>query len=40
MNAIHYIGFDVHKKSIAYCVKTAKISGRTELPLPTLRVRR
>ena len=23
MNAIHYIGFDVHKKTIAYCVKTA-----------------
>jgi transposase len=23
MNAIHYIGFDVHKKTIAYCVKNA-----------------
>ena len=23
MNAIHYIGFDVHKKTIAYWVKTA-----------------
>ena len=23
MNVLHYIGFDVHKKSIAYCVKTA-----------------
>ncbi len=23
MNAIHYIGLDVHKKTIAYCVKTA-----------------
>ena len=23
MNAIHYIGFDVHKKTISYCVKTA-----------------
>ena len=23
MNDIHYIGFDVHKKTIAYCVKTA-----------------
>ncbi len=23
MNAIHYIGFDVHKKSISFCAKTA-----------------
>ena len=23
MNAIQYIGFDVHKKTISYCVKTA-----------------
>jgi len=23
MNEVHYIGFDVHKKSISYCVKTA-----------------
>ncbi len=23
MNNIHFIGFDVHKKSISYCVKTA-----------------
>src|ERR1700683_1004568 len=23
MNAIHYIGLDVHKKSISYCIKTA-----------------
>ena len=23
MNINHYIGFDVHKKSISYCVKTA-----------------
>jgi transposase len=23
MNVLHYIGFDVHKKSISYCVKTA-----------------
>jgi transposase len=23
MNVIHYIGFDVHKRSISYCVKTA-----------------
>src|SRR5580658_3370111 len=23
MNEIHYIGFDVHKKSISYCAKTA-----------------
>ena len=23
MNTLHYIGFDVHKKTISYCVKTA-----------------
>src|SRR5580692_8165881 len=23
MNISHYIGFDVHKKSVSYCVKTA-----------------
>jgi transposase len=23
MNAIHYIGLDVHKKTISYCIKTA-----------------
>jgi hypothetical protein len=23
MNAHHYIGFDVHKKTISFCVKTA-----------------
>jgi transposase len=23
MNVIHYIGFDVHKKTVSYCVKTA-----------------
>src|SRR5512136_442333 len=23
MNVTHYIGFDVHKKSVSYCVKTA-----------------
>jgi len=23
MNVNHYIGFDVHKKSVNYCVKTA-----------------
>src|SRR5271168_2039876 len=23
MNAIHYIGFDVHKKTVSFCVKTA-----------------
>ena len=22
MNVNHYIGFDVHKKSVSYCVKT------------------
>jgi hypothetical protein len=23
MNATHYIGLDVHKKTISYCMKTA-----------------
>ncbi len=23
MNERHYIGFDVHKKTISYCIKTA-----------------
>jgi hypothetical protein len=23
MNVLHYIGLDVHKKTISYCVKTA-----------------
>lgn len=23
MNVHHYIGFDVHKKTISYCIKTA-----------------
>jgi hypothetical protein len=23
MNATHYIGLDVHKKTISYCIKTA-----------------
>jgi hypothetical protein len=23
MNTFHYIGFDVHKKTISFCVKTA-----------------
>jgi len=23
MNALHYIGFDIHKKTISFCVKTA-----------------
>jgi transposase len=23
MNAIHYIGLDVHKKTISYCIKSA-----------------
>src|SRR5260370_8606200 len=23
MNALHYIGFDVHKKTISFCVKTS-----------------
>ena len=27
MESIHYIGLDVHKKTIAYCIKT--VSGKT-----------
>ena len=27
MKSIHYIGLDVHKKTIAYCIKT--VSGET-----------
>ncbi|MGH9632571.1 MAG: hypothetical protein ACRD7E_30055 [Bryobacteraceae bacterium] len=23
MNTLHYVGFDVHKKSVSYCIKTA-----------------
>ena len=23
MNSLHYIGFDVHKKAISFCIKTA-----------------
>jgi hypothetical protein len=23
MNATHYIGFEAHKKTISYCIKTA-----------------
>ena len=23
MNNVHYIGFDVHKKTISFCIKTA-----------------
>ena len=32
MNEIHYIGFDVHKKTMSYCAKTAVArSGRRQL---------
>jgi hypothetical protein len=36
MTVIHYIGLDVHKKTINYCIKTAagqKIRGETEVAL-------
>jgi transposase len=34
MNEIYYIGFDVHKKSVSYCAKTAsgEIIREGELP--------
>src|SRR5277367_1378162 len=41
MNAIHYIGFDVHKKTISFCVKTAAgqivEEGRLQAERPELR---
>jgi transposase len=37
MNVIHYIGFDVHKKSISYCVKTADGTIVEEDRLPATR---
>jgi transposase len=33
MNAIHYIGFDVHKKTISFCLKTAAGQIAEEGPL-------
>ena len=30
MNVNHYIGFDVHKKSISYCVKAAGAVARRD----------
>ncbi len=27
MNVVHYIGFDIHKKSISYCIKTVSGEG-------------
>lgn len=37
MNITHYIGFDVHKKTISYCVKTADGQIVEEGKLPALR---
>ncbi|HEY6370755.1 MAG TPA: hypothetical protein VIX37_09260 [Candidatus Sulfotelmatobacter sp.] len=39
MNIPHYIGFDVHKKTVNYCVKTADGQIVEEGKLPALRVR-
>jgi transposase len=39
MNISHYIGFDVHKKTVNYCVKTADGQIVEEGKLPALRVR-
>ena len=39
MNVTHYIGFDVHKKTIHYCVKTADGQIVEEGKLPALRER-
>jgi hypothetical protein len=37
MNVIHYIGLDVHKKTISYCIKTADGRIVREAKLPALR---
>ena len=39
MNVLHYIGFDVHKKSVHYCVKTADGQVAEEGLLPALRAK-
>lgn len=39
MNIPHYIGFDVHKKTVSYCVKTADGQIVEEGKLPALRMR-
>src|SRR5579859_3873660 len=33
MNATHYIGFDVHKKHVSFCAKTAQVQGDLRLLL-------
>jgi len=37
MNELHYIGFDVHKKTISYCIKTAAGHITEEGTLPAQR---
>jgi transposase len=37
MNVLHYIGFDVHKKSVSYCIKTAAGEIVEEGKVPALR---
>ena len=37
MNALHYIGFDVHKKTISFCVKTAAVEIVEEGSMPAQR---
>ena len=39
MNVSHYIGFDVHKKTVSYCVKTADGQIVEEGKLPALRAK-
>ena len=41
MESIYYIGLDVHKKTIAYCIKTVtgKMLGFAELNTPRLKTR-
>jgi hypothetical protein len=29
MNVIRYIGLDLHKKTISYCIKTERSTGRS-----------
>ncbi len=36
MDAIHYVGFDVHKKSVSFCVKRDDSGMVAEVCLPAM----
>ncbi len=40
MHSIYYIGLDVHKKEISYCVKDGSFHIRTESRIPATRLDR